>query len=261
MSIKTMNSEHKRKPIRSSLFKGAVCLWILSFACSLVFAQEPAAPKLFIRYEKGATLYRLSEDLEARLLSIPLQDRGRIAIRVCSKEPLIVALPLASASPFQLAKALKNKFDYSDDKVIFLRSVACSSSAQSAITEVWTIPRNGALPVHDELELASHVKMEPLGNLTVYPGMKDYRRVVQKLIKQLKAKPGSVGVVMGYYFRHPSRALERNLNAVRQTLGKSGVSSDRYVVREKLWDDEFSVDDREPVNPSVFLIFVDRSSP
>ena len=232
------------------------CLFFLQGLTVVAQNAPEGKPKLVVRYENGEVLYRLGEDVLSLTLSVPPNEREKVAIRLCSKEPLAFALPTASASPFEIASALNNKFAYSQNHIIYLRSKDCVSTRNPTIpvTETWAIPESGPLPSYDEAVTASQVKLSSMGRLTAYPGMRDYQVAIRKLIKELKANPNSVGIVLGYFFSRPSPILQSRLRDAKASLGRSGLSEDRYLVRSKLWDDESSQTDSEPVYPSVFVV-------
>lgn len=237
-----------------------LCLFLACGVTGVAQHAPESRPKLFIRYENRAGINRLGESVLTLTLSVSPNDRAKVAIRVCSKEPLAFALPTASASPLEIADALINKFAYPENDVVYLRSKDCLSAQTPAIpiTEIWTIPPSSPLPPHDEAALASQVKVRSLGKITARPGVRDYKLATLKLINELTTRPNSVGIVLGYFYVRPSPVLQRRLRETTRTLARSGLPSDRYRVSLKPWDDESSETDREPVYPSVLVVQVDK---
>src|SRR6266550_7927050 len=76
------------------------------------------------RYEGGASDNELTE-AAFRLTALDLKQRERVAIRICSKEPVVRAIANAPANPFQVADKLVNGYAYLPEKVLFLRSAQC----------------------------------------------------------------------------------------------------------------------------------------
>lgn len=67
------------------------------------------------------------------------------AIRICSKDPLPLALNTAGANPFLIESYLTDFYDYSRERIIFLRSEDClGSESAPAITESWLVPKGAA---------------------------------------------------------------------------------------------------------------------
>jgi hypothetical protein len=84
----------------------------------------------------------------------------------------------------------------------------------------------------------------------------DYKVALQKLIRDLRARPTATGVVFGYFLDRPSQVLQRRLREVTRTLVQSGLPPTRYLVRPIVWNDEVSTfpPDKEPGYPSLFLV-------
>jgi len=230
------------------------------------FAQSDAehAARLFTRYDPGAAYNRVTEDLLTLSLSIKLKERTGIAIRVCSKESLPFALSTAGADPFHMAELLTAGYGYSAERVTFLRSEDCLSVKEPlrAATEIWTIPEGASLPTHVEALKSNQVKLVTLGKKPANRGVRDYRNAIEELIKNLRAKPESKGLVFGYFLERPSAMLRRRLNEVAKTLEQSGLPANRYLVRPMRWNDEVSTypPDAEPQYPTVSIIEVARDT-
>src|SRR5438876_234858 len=117
-----------------------VLLLLPAFA---VFAQSDSehAAQLFKRYDPGVAYNRVTEDVLTLSISVTAKERARIAVRVCSKEPLPFALAIAGADAFHIAELLTGGYGYTAERVIFLRSEDCLSKYPSmTATEIWAIP-------------------------------------------------------------------------------------------------------------------------
>jgi hypothetical protein len=216
--------------------------------------------RLFIRYEHGAAPHRITENILTLKLSISSEARTKVAIRVCSREPMPFALATAGADPFLIADLLVNAYAYLPERVLFLRSEDCLSSENRSkpVTEIWAIPEGASLPPHVEALKSKHARLVSLGKRPANRGVRDYRTALQRLIRDLRANPTSAGVVFGYFLERPSPVLQRRLREVTRILKQSGLPRDRYLVRPVPWNDEASTipPDSEPAYPSVFVVQV-----
>lgn len=248
-------------------FKARQYLWL----CFILFlfgltvpaqSNAEATARLFIRYEDGAGPYRITEDVLTLTLSVSSEARAKVAIRVCSREPMPFALVTAGADPFRIAELLTDGYAYPPERVIFLRSEDCPSSENQSepVTEIWAIPEGTSLPPHIEALRSNQIRLASLGERPANRGVRDYRTALQRLIRNLRANPTSVGVVFGYYLERPSPILRRRLREVTRILEQSGLPRDRYLVRPVAWNDEASTipPDSEPQYPSVFVVEVTR---
>lgn len=226
-----------------------------------VFAQSDSehVARLFKRYDSGAAYNRVTEDVLTLSISVTAKERARVAVRLCSKEPMPFALATAGADPFHIAELLTGGYGYTSERVIFLRSEDCLSKYPSRpATEIWTIPEGASVPPHVEALKSNQARLVSLGKRAANRGVRDYRRAVGEMIKTLRADPGSRGVVFGYFLERLNPVLTRRLREVTKILEQSGLSSDRYLVRPMGWNDEVSTypPDSEPQYPSVFVVEV-----
>lgn len=207
--------------------------------------------------------HRIAEDLLTLNLSIGSEARAKVAIRVCSREQLPFALATAGANPFLIADRLVNAYAYLPERVLFLRSEDCLPTGRQSelVTEIWAIPEGASLPPQIETLRSDQVRITPLGMARANRGMRDYRAALQKLIQDLRANLSSVGVVFGYFLKHPDASLQRRLREVNRTLARSGLPPERYLVRPRAWDDEVSTypPDSEPKYPSLFVVEVAKA--
>ncbi len=236
-------------------------LLITLFAGSASLAQSE--PKLFKRYEHGASYHRISENLITLKLQVAPEDRAKIAIRLCSKQPFLVALATPQVDPFRLAELLVGAYGYLPQFVIFVRSEDCLGKEVSTV-ELWTLAADSEFPHHIEARLSSRVRRTTLGTEPVNRGVRDYKAATQELIRNLQANPQSRGVVMGYYLKRPSAALKQRLRVVKTLFQRSGLPPERYLIHSAYWNDEWSESEGENPYPRVFLLeeghFIDGGS-
>jgi hypothetical protein len=239
---------------------------LLSFSASLPgqsTAKEEA--ERIRRYERMGSGGDAIMEANSDLMHFAGRPDDRVAVRVCSKGPMPLALSIAATDPFLVAKLLKEGYSYSPDRILFLRSEDClGSDPKIAATELWAIPKGATLPASVESVRSNQVRLESIGVTENTPvrGARNYRAAVQELITKLRARPQAVGLVLGYYYRRPSLLMQRRLRKVRRLLEQSGLSQDRYFVRLAPWNGEYGTDppDPEPRYASVSIIEVTRDS-
>jgi hypothetical protein len=234
--------------------------WLFGLVYALSAAGQTdqlAKPSLEARYESAASYYQLTEDA-FRIAGLKSSDRDVIAVRVCSNEPLLLAMAKGLPTPFTIADAFVNRYAYVPEKVFFIRSEDCLSSKPSSTlaVEVWAVPKGAALPPRIETLTFNQIRVVSLGKIPANRGVRDYGTAVRKLVDSLKETPESIGVVVGYYLERPSRMLRRRLKEASALLQHSGLPPNRYIVRPQGWYDEVSVNppDTEPQYPDVFLV-------
>jgi hypothetical protein len=240
-------------------YVGLLLLLVPAFA-ALAQGDSENAARLFKRYGQGAAYNRVTEDVLTLVLSVTAKERARIAVRVCSKEPLPFALATASADPFHVAELLIGGYGYRSEQVIFLRSEDCLSAEGPlrSATEIWTLADGGSLPSHVEALTSNEVKLVSLGKRPANRGVRDYKSAIGELIRKLRANPASKGVVFGYFLKRPGAVLQRRLREVTKMLEQSGLPPDRYLVGAMNWNDEVSTypPDTEPRYPTVSIVEV-----
>jgi hypothetical protein len=180
-----------------------------------------------------------------------------VAVRLCSKEPLPVALSTSAAAYSYVISILQDSYGCTPERVLFLRSENClGSNPAITATEFWVVPKGAVLPASVESVKYSQVQIESLGAQGLTENARAYKAALQKLPRKLRAKPEAVGVIVGYYYKHPSLMMRRRLAEARKMLEESGLPRDRYFVRLAAWTGEQAVDppDPEPKYPSVFVV-------
>lgn len=209
------------------------------------------------RYEGGAGDNEVTE-AAFRLTSLNPKERRTVAIRICSKERIVIAMATAAANPFQIADKFVNGYAYPPERVVFLRSEDCLSDKDPSIsaTEIWAIPEGATLPHYVEALTFNQIRLISLGRKPANRGVRDYKAALQKLIDNLRSNPKNFGVAVGYFLDRPSKALQQRMREVRTLLQQSGLPRERYLVHLTCWPDEVSTypPDSEPRYPDVFVI-------
>lgn len=226
------------------------------FSGTYLWEQGRAQSQLIRRYESGYSSASLEES--ATYLADAAGSKGMIAIRVCSKEPILIALATAAADPFVLLTSLETTYGIPPKRVTYLRADNCVGSTPNvAATEFWAIPDGAELPAHVESITSSQVQLEHIGaGASAVAGAPDYLTAARELVDKLRVSQGAQGVVLGYYYRKPNVTMRSRLSEVRRLLDRSGLPKDRYFVRLMPWPGDRSIDppEPEPAYPNISIV-------
>jgi hypothetical protein len=224
-------------------------------------ASVQADAKLIHRYEKSCG-YSCAQELAIDLGGVYGKNPDdTVAVRLCSKEPLPVALSISAAAYGYVISILEGSYRYTPERLLFLRSKDCLGADELiAATEFWVIPKGATLPSSVESMKSSQVRIDSLGMEGLIGNVRTYKVALQKLLAKLRGNPEAVGVVVGYYYKQPSPVMKRRLGEARRMLERSGLPKDRYSIRLSPWTGEQSVDssEPEPKYPSVFVVELRR---
>ncbi len=181
------------------------------------------------------------------------------AIRVCSKNRFPQALFTSALNPIAMQQFLADFYNYSPDRVRFLRSEDCLGPRNLPdVVEPWIVPKGAVMPAAVESIKSCQVDFEliPSGESHLASGfgftediktLSGYRAALRKLISKLKERPKATGIVLGGYFvdvsdRVSSRRynrvrvlMRRRIDEARKMFERSGLSSDRYFLRLQPW--------------------------
>jgi hypothetical protein len=210
------------------------------------------------RYERAGSGFDAITEANYELTRIAGRPDDVAVVRVCSREPMPLALSSAAMNPFTVARALNQGYNFALERILFLRSEDClGSDSAVAATELWAVPRGAALPTFVESIKSSQARLEIVGTKTLLAaGTKNYRLAIKELTTKMRAAPEATGVVVGYYFKQPSPEMKRRVSDAQNLLEQSGLPRARYSVRLMPWPGERSIDppEPEPKYPSVFLV-------
>jgi hypothetical protein len=240
------------------LTKGLLPFGLLCLSAIQFWGQERAEPVLIKRYDNGYSLHSL-EDNAAYVVDSAGRE-GRVAVRFCSKEPLAIAVAIASGDPFALTPILQTVYGLKPDRIVYLRSEEClGRNREVAATELWAVPKGAQLPSSVESIKSNEIRIESIPRKsTLEKGTRRYRKATRELISRLRTTKEGVGIVLGYYYDHPSPVMRRRLGEIARALDQSGLPSTRYFVSLTPWKPERGVDPRspEPVYPTLSIVEV-----
>jgi|SRR6267142_4832504 len=240
-------------------------VFVVCFLLSMsVFAQEPRKPtaipsrRLVTRGEMYSPLQEIYLDLEGSAG----QPGDMIAMRICSTEPLSLAMFMAVVSPLgvgeNIAKeGINGRVFFSRDRIMILRSPDCSVTHPPYVPlEFWGVPKGAALPSFVESARLCQVLFEggpsdkPAKNQTAY------RQSLKNVVAEARASPDAVVIVLGEYNVRPSSSMRRALREAKSFLKQSELPQSRYFVRIKpsaYYDPEYSRE-QEPRYPRAVAL-------
>jgi hypothetical protein len=205
----------------------------------------------FIQEEVTGPFYTRFNDLTA-------ESKPRVAIRLCTSEPIHLAL-MKSALPFP--GIIKNfvSLGYAEKKIIVLRSTGCRSRFKGVITsEVWAVFGKDQLPAHDDAFTSDQIDVAVISRSNVrYAGDPDLSLSIRKLTKELKENDARIGVILSLY-RSRRNDAEKAFPQIRKSLRKQGIKEARVIFQTIKWGQELSPDslDDETLYPSFFVVNV-----
>jgi hypothetical protein len=184
----------------------------------------------------------------------------RVAVRVCSREPMPVALSTAAASPFILREYLEH-YGFLPERILFLRSEDClANNSRIAVTEFWAIPKGADVPRSVESIRSSQARLEVVRTEDTIKSAADYNAALRELIAKSSAKPEASVVIVGAYYKQPSSALKKNLHKAKRLLEKHGVPPNRVYVRAAPSSGIREGDEPEPKYPNLFVVEISDSA-
>ncbi|HKV33768.1 MAG TPA: hypothetical protein VJP89_05595 [Pyrinomonadaceae bacterium] len=216
---------------------------------------------------------RDGDDLLNLLYNLSLEVQGsfdpkddNFAIRVCSNDPLPLALPLASGDPFLTTIKLE-KAGVPKARIYYLRqNKSCSLAANGyAPTEYWLVPKGAQFPDHvearsatnllgfqfthhDQLEKGDRHEIDEIQNLTP----KSYAEVLEKVVALLKEHTNARAVIQGFYYTHaPSAELNKRVTETQRYLTSNGIAQYRIHTKRMNWGPRSSAPEKYP---NIFVV-------
>jgi hypothetical protein len=184
-----------------------------------------------------------------------------VAMRICSREPLPVALFVAVVNPIGIGRSLGggaiDRISYSADRVMILRSPDCQVTRPPYVpVEFWGVPRGAALPPSVESARLCQVRVEGADSNEPVRNSQAYRASLREVLAKVRENPEAVAVVRGEYNVRPSASMRRTLREAKSFFGQSGLPRNRYFVRLKpsaFYDPEYNREP-EPKYPTVVAV-------
>jgi hypothetical protein len=234
--------------------KAVVLVFIL---CCHVMGQKVSSSKnVLIRTFSTGDFQNAVSDAAFYLREIVDKSEGKIAVRICTTEPMPVALAVATGRPF-LLQFLLESHGYSSERLFFLRYKNCNyNKPDIAITEFWSVPNGEQLPLSDESILATKASIKEYPSNGKARQQAVFRKNLLALINDMNKSPNSFGVIVGYYNKHPGAALKRNSRFAESFLRNKDAVAGRVYTRLLPWIGTSDSNDKEPQFPVIILVNV-----
>jgi hypothetical protein len=239
-------------------------VFVVCFLLSMpVLAQEASKPtavpsrRLVTRGEMYSPLQEIYLDLEGSAG----KPGDMIAMRICSGEPLPVAMFLAVVNPLgvgeRIAKeGMNGRVFFSQDRIMILRSPDCSVTHPPYVPlEFWGVPKGATLPPFVESAKLCQVLLEGRASDELAKNQMAYRQSLKKVVAEARASADAVVIVLGEYNVRPSSSMRSALREAKSFLKQSRLPQNRYFVRIKpsaYYDPEYSAGG-EPNIPAQWL--------
>jgi hypothetical protein len=207
----------------------------------VLLGQESSQPKaiasrrLVTRDEMYSPLQEIYLDLE----SYAGNPGDMIAMRICSREPLPLAMFLAGVSPTgrgeSIAKeGLNGRVFFPRDRIMILHSPDCPVTHPPYVPlEFWGVPRGATLPPSVESVKLCQVRVEGVDSDEPVSNLRAYRASLREILAKVLENPEAVAIVRGEYNVRPSASMRRALKEAERFFGRSGLPRNRYFVRLK----------------------------
>jgi hypothetical protein len=165
------------------------------------------------------------------------------AIRVCSNEPLRIALPVAAGAPFLTTIKLE-KLGIPKSRIYYLRQNRNCTIPKNgyAFTEYWLVPKGAQFPEHAEARSAANLlgyqftnwgQIEKGDRHEVDDDIEwltpqSYTTTLDKVVALLKEHKNAIAVfVVPYYTRSTSRQFNKRLAEAESYIRRNGIASYR----------------------------------
>ena len=217
-------------------------LFLVCFLLSMpVLAQERGKPtavpsrRLVTRGEMYSPLQEIYLDLEGSAG----KPGDMIAMRICSFEPLPVAMFLAVVNPLGVGESIakegiNGRVFLSRDRIMILRSPDCSVTHPPYVPlEFWGVPKGAALPSFVDSAKLCQVLLEGGPSVEPVKNQMAYRQSLKKVVAEARASSDAVVIVLGEYNIRPSSSMRRALREAKSFLKQRQFPQNRYFVRIK----------------------------
>jgi hypothetical protein len=234
---------HRIEPMRLFVIISFVLVFIV-----VAIGQDNVQPKAIPsrRLVTRGDMYSPLSEIYLDLAASAGKPGDMIAMRICSPDPLPVAIVLAVVDPVgigtDLADGAHDGLQYSHDHVFVLRSPNCPITHPPYVpVEFWGVPRGAALPPASEVVKLCQIKISGTNWFDVTGrkrNARSYRLALNDLLLKLRNDSEGIAVIYGQYNHRPSMSLKRSLKDAELLFKRSGMSPNRFFVRTKPWSYE-----------------------
>jgi hypothetical protein len=246
-------------------------LFTLSFGKPLATTDTPKARILSAIDNQGGDLLNMLYNIGSEIQGAFDPAADTFAIRVCSNEPLRIALPLAAGDPFLTTTKLE-KLGVPKSRIYYLRQNRNCAIPKNgyALTEYWWIPKGAEFPEHLEARSAANLVGHQFTNWgqvekgdgdrhevddqieTLTP--KSYAAILEKVVAQLKEHKNAITVIeVRSYARASSNDLKKRLTETQSYFSRNGISPYRIHTKQLYWGPK-SRDLKSDQYPNIFVV-------
>jgi hypothetical protein len=264
------------------MLKNPLSLTILSMAAALTFnvsakAQIGVQPeaKLIYRFEQRIEYpadYEVSTKAVQSLLKYvdAKNSNDRVAIRLCSNEPILRAFYMATGSPWEIwghmvTGWLGDWHKTPPERTLVLRSTDClGNDATVAPVELWALPNGVSPPPFVEsmkfcqLNFDYIVANQLKGSRPRLIRKREYETALRRLVAKLRTNPKALGLIWGQFLRERTPVMEQHLREVQSLMERYNIPQNRYVVRLSQFGGDFHPSTPEPKYPDVDVVNLSR---
>ena len=158
-----------------------------------------------------------------------------VAIRICSKSPMPLALSISAISPFTMLEYLDH-YGFSSERILVLRSEDCVNADPTiTATEFWAIPNGATLPPFIESIKSCQAKLESIGKKSPITNERTFEAGLRSLAVKLHSSSGAIGIIIAYYYKTPNLMMKRKIRKAREFLKQKGILQEQYFTSLQRW--------------------------
>lgn len=194
-----------------------------------------------------------------------------LAVRVCSNDPLPIALAMANSAPFLTTLKLEKR-GIPKSSIFYLRqNKNCKSIPNDYVsTDFWLIPKNAEFPEFVEARRASNlsgyelthagflaevdpveVRSSELEKLTP----QSYNLVLKRMVDLMRKNKSAVAVIQVPYYRRSSTAeLNKRVRDTLEYLKVNNIADHRIYVRKMYSGNTMASPEDEPKYPDIMVV-------
>jgi hypothetical protein len=236
--------------------KVTLALLCLLKALSLGQGEQRPSAKLIRSPFSGGNFIDVVQEAASEIKANADGPEDMAAIRVCSAEPMPVALIIAAANPFAVAEYLEY-YGFTPERILFLRAENCPKVVKGiAVTEFWAIPKGAVPPLSVESVKASQARADVVKANGTINSAEAFNDALLKLSSKLRANRGTTGVIVGFYIGKPPHMLKMSMRKAARFLKKSNIKQQQYFSRLQRLTGPYAElpSNSQPKYPDLFVI-------
>lgn len=192
-----------------------------------------------------------------------------LAVRVCSNEPLPIALALSAGAAFVTTSRLQG-FGIPKSNMYYLRYNNCRVRSHNyGATEYWFVPKNAEFPAFVEARRVSHISgyemthagfvgtrepFDPRSAQSEKLNPELYEQTLQRISKLLKDNKGAVTIIiLPQYKLAPTAELNKRVGYTLNYLTQRGVARHRILIK-KIYPGYVIESGNEPRYPDISVV-------